>query len=112
MNQVDLAERVGRVIAIHRKSRGLKQEDVAERLEIGVEAVSRIERGVATPSLNRLFELADMFECEVSDLLTAVSSRPADQTARISSLLEGLSKQDRELVLNTLSAIAGRLREK
>jgi transcriptional regulator with XRE-family HTH domain len=111
MNQVDFAERIGRVIASHRKSRGLKQEEVAEQLEIGVEAVSRIERGVATPSLSRFFELADMFDCEVSDLLTEVSSRPADQTARISTLLEGLSIQDRELVLNTLSAIAGRLKE-
>lgn len=41
-----LAKRIGRAIAQQRVLRGLRQEEVAERLEIGIEAVSRIECGI------------------------------------------------------------------
>lgn len=106
----DLAKLTGQAIAAYRKRRGLTQEEVAESLKIGIEAVSRIERGVATPSLNRLFQFADIFECNASELLTEISPRPADQAKRISALIKGLSLEDQQLLLTTMEAIANRLR--
>jgi len=49
INQKQLAGMVGRAISKQRIRCGLTQEEVAERLGVGNEAVSRIERGIRNP---------------------------------------------------------------
>ena len=63
MAQVDLDEPaglIGRPIAKHRLESGPTQEQVAELLEIGDEAVSRMERGLVMPTVARLVQLAEI----------------------------------------------------
>ncbi|MBT8768727.1 helix-turn-helix domain-containing protein [Metapseudomonas boanensis] len=105
----ELAELVGQAIARQRARCELSQEQVAERLGIGSEAVSRIERGIVMPNVERLVELAAIFGCETADLLTAGSSRPADQTRRLYDLLSRLEAQDRELVMDMVERLVTRL---
>lgn len=104
-----LARRVGRAIAKRRVTCGLTQEQVAERLKIGVEAVSRIERGVVLPTVVRLGELAAIFRCEVADLVTETSSQPKDQARHIERLLSGLAHEDRAMILEIVERLATRL---
>ncbi|WP_049269379.1 helix-turn-helix domain-containing protein [Pseudomonas aeruginosa] len=104
-----LAELVGRAIARQRVSSGLSQEQVAERLGIGSEAVSRIERGIVMPNVERLVELAAIFGCETADLLTEGSSRPEDQGRRLQSMLSTLTAPDRVLVLEVVERLVERL---
>lgn len=103
-----LAEQIGRAIARQRIRRDLSQEKVAEKLNIGAEAVSRIERGLVMPNVERLVELAAVFECETADLLTEGSSLPADQARRLQSLLASLSSEDRLLVLDIVERLVER----
>ncbi|WP_417276522.1 helix-turn-helix domain-containing protein [Castellaniella sp.] len=105
-----LAKVVGSAIAKHRTAGGLTQEKVAEELQIGVEAVSRIERGVVLPTVVRLSELAEIFQCDVADLVTETSSRPRDQARHIESLLSGLSSADRAMIVEIVESLASRLR--
>lgn len=107
--QKRLAEVVGRAIARQRTRAGLTQEEVAERLGVGNEAVSRIERGIVIPNIARLFELAAIFGCEAAELLTESSPRPDDQAARISRLLTPLDPADRHLVMEMVDRLAERL---
>lgn len=107
--QKRLAVLVGRAIARQRACAGLTQEDVAERLQVGNEAVSRIERGVVIPNIARLFELAEIFGCEAAELLTESSARPDDQAARISGLLTPLEPADRHLVMQLVERLTERL---
>lgn len=72
---------VGRAIARQRVRCELTQEQVAERLGIGNEAVSRIERGIVMPNIERLVALASIFGCETADLLTEASARPRTRRA-------------------------------
>jgi transcriptional regulator with XRE-family HTH domain len=44
---------IGRAIAKHRLESGLRQEQVVELIEIGNEAVSRMERGLVMPTVAR-----------------------------------------------------------
>lgn len=104
-----LARLVGRAIAKHRTARGLTQEHVAEQLSIGVEAVSRIERGVVLPTVVRLGEFAEIFQCNVADLLTETSSRPTDQAQHIERLLSKLAHEDRAMILEMVERLATRL---
>jgi len=105
----DLAVAVGRAIAKQRISAGLTQENVAEQLGIGLEAVSRMERGVAIPTVVRLFELADIFDCDAADLVTQASSRSSDQASHLNRLLSRLSTTDRSMMLEVFERLSVRL---
>lgn len=112
MSKIDsqqLAERVGRAIARQRIRCKLSQEQVAEQLGIGGEAVSRIERGIVMPNVERLVELAAIFGCEAADLLTEGSSRPEDQARRLRDLLSTLGVEDRALVIGVVERLVERL---
>lgn len=104
-----LAELVGRVIARNRVASNLTQEQVAELLGIGNEAVSRMERGLVMPTVARIVELADIFDCNVSDLLTEVSSRPNDQAIHLGRLLAKLNSHDRAMIVEVVERFATRL---
>jgi transcriptional regulator with XRE-family HTH domain len=108
INQSHLADIVGHAIAKQRIRSGLTQEQVAERLGIGNEAVSRIERGVVIPNIARLLEFAAIFKCEAAELLTEVSSRPDDQARRLHELLSRLDTGDRQLVMGLVEKLVER----
>jgi transcriptional regulator with XRE-family HTH domain len=107
-----LVRAVGKAIAARRADAGLSQEKVAEALGITREAVSRIETGVAVPTVVRLAELAEIFECGIEDLLADASSRKIDQVRRIMDLLDGVSSEKRELLVNVLRQLVAGFAEK
>lgn len=104
-----LAKSIGRAIARQRAHAELTQEEVAAKLGIGNEAVSRLERGIATPSIQRLYELAELFGCQAVDLLTAGSSHVDDQMRHLKQMLAPLKAEDRELVLRLVEQLSVRL---
>ncbi|AOX99673.1 helix-turn-helix domain-containing protein [Jeongeupia sp. USM3] len=101
-----LQQTIGKAIARRRQATGLTQEQVAERLKIGNEAVSRIERGKGMPTVARLAELAAIFDCDIADLLHEVSPRAQDQAQHLDRLLDRLDAQDRTLVLEIVERLA------
>lgn len=103
-----LSRTVGKAIARHRQERQLTQAEVAEKLGIGNEAVSRIERGIVIPTVARLVELATIFDCDVSELLTETSNRTTDQAQYLYRLLAPLDGADRELVVRLVEQLAER----
>jgi transcriptional regulator with XRE-family HTH domain len=109
IDQKQLAGVVGRAISKQRIRSGLTQEEVAERLGVGNEAVSRIERGIVIPNVARLLEFAMIFGCDVAELLTDASYRPEDQASRISRLLHPLTASDRQLVVDVVERLTNRL---
>lgn len=106
----NLAKSVGKAIAKRRLACQLTQEYVAECLGIGVEAVSRIERGVSVPTVMRLAELATIFQCSIADLVTETSVRSTDQALYIQKMLSGLESQDRLVVMEVVETLVKRLK--
>lgn len=68
--------KVGKEIAALRKNKGLTQEDVAFRLNISPQAVSKWENGHAMPELSLLVELAGLFGSSIDGILFP-DARPA-----------------------------------
>ncbi|NMY33528.1 helix-turn-helix transcriptional regulator [Pseudomonas sp. WS 5412] len=110
IDQKQLAGTVGRAISKQRVRSGLTQEAVAERLGVGNEAVSRIERGIVMPNITRLLEFADIFGCQAAELLSEVSPLVDDQASRINHLLVSLDQSDRELVVELIERLVNRLK--
>lgn len=103
-------QHLGKVIAKRRINVGYKQHYMAEKLEIGVEAVSRIERGLISVSAYRLLEFADILNCSVVDLLQESGNRPLDQASQITSMLEKLEPNDRSIILDTVTKLYERMK--
>ncbi|WP_040975561.1 helix-turn-helix domain-containing protein [Necropsobacter massiliensis] len=110
-NHNEVNKRIGKTIAKYRQQSGFTQEQVAEILEIGNEAVSRMERGIIIPNAVRLIELAEIFNCTVADLIGESSPRLSDQTHHIHRLITDLAESDRYLMLHFVQSFAGRLKQ-
>ncbi|WP_347780766.1 helix-turn-helix domain-containing protein [Chromobacterium piscinae] len=104
-----LNQRVGQAVARHRKALGMNQEDLAEKLGVGLEAISRLERGRIKPTLVRLLELAEVLGCSVNDLLSETSVNPGDQARYLEQLLARLKQADRQLVVDMVKQLSDRL---
>lgn len=94
-----IMQTIGKAISKYRQAAGLTQAELAEILGVGNDAVSRMERGTTVPTVLRLVELAEIFHCEVADLLTESSNRSIDQARQLEKLLSGLENADRSELL-------------
>lgn len=101
---------IGKAIAKYRKAAGLSQNQLAETLDLGNEAISRIERGLVIPTVERLIKMAEIFDCPVSELLTETSNRPTDEAIYLQSLLSSVNEQDKQMLINLLETLVFRLR--
>jgi transcriptional regulator with XRE-family HTH domain len=70
--------KIGKTIARQRKAAGFTQQEVVDQPGVGAEAFSRIERGIISADIFKLYEMADMFKCGVETFLIE-GSRPTDQ---------------------------------
>jgi len=70
-----LATIVGANITALRKMRGWNQIDFAERLGIGADSLSRMERGLVAPRFSRLEYIANILECSVAELFMTQEDR-------------------------------------
>ena len=76
-----------------RKSKGLSQEELAIRLNVVRQTISKWEKGLSVPDADMLIKIADIFEVSVSELLGAKIGEKqdvnevADQLMRINEQL-------------------------
>ena len=61
--------KVGKRIAEYRKGRGMSQEEMAEKLYITRQALSKWENGISLPSVDMLCELSRMFSVSIEEIL-------------------------------------------
>lgn len=69
--------KAGQEIAVLRKKRGFTQEELAGRLHISPQAVSKWENGRTMPELSLLIELAEALDSTLDAILFPDSARPA-----------------------------------
>lgn len=107
--QRKLAQAVGASIAAARERAGLTQDQVADRLGVGPQAISRVERGTVIPNAVRLYEFAEVFDCRVDELLISASDRAADQALAIARQIQSLAEAERQLVAGMVSQLTDHL---
>ena len=52
-----------------RKKKNLSQEELAEKVRVSRQSVSKWETGDAYPEMNNLLELCKIFKCQINDLV-------------------------------------------
>lgn len=53
-----------------RKSQNLSQEQLAEKLDVSRQAISKWESGQANPDINNILKLSDIYEVSTDYILT------------------------------------------
>jgi transcriptional regulator with XRE-family HTH domain len=101
-----LSKLIGARLAARRKELGLTQAELAEKLGIEKESVSRLETGVISPSLGRLSTLAEALDFSMDNLLRDTSIHPGDQAANLIACIASLSEPKRALVLRMATEFA------
>ena len=65
---MELRKKFGKRLKLMRKVRGLTQEQLAEKLDLSVEMVSFMERGIHAPSFETLDRLSEVLRFSVREL--------------------------------------------
>lgn len=107
-------ERIGRQLMRARKKKGMTQMELADRMGISFQAVSNWERGLSCPDIARLFELSELFDVSIDELLGnpraaqiatevmdgAPPALPVEELAEVAPLLD--QKQADEIMQKSL----------
>ena len=75
-----------------RKAHGLSQEQLAEKLGVSRQSVSKWESGESIPELERLVEISKLFNVSTDYLLGQTSNRNIDVTGLDDAEIELLSQ--------------------
>ena len=106
-----LRTQIGANIAAYRKSAGLTQAGLAEKLNYSDKAVSKWERGDSVPDVLTLVQLADQFGITVNDLLIDPNELPTDSDSRLEKAMTQVSekalkrKADKNIILALSSTL-------
>lgn len=65
----EILKQFGRNVKAERVRKGYSQENLAEKMSVNREYISRIERGLQNMSLLKITELANYLEADIHDLL-------------------------------------------
>lgn len=96
---------IGARIRAKRKALNLTQENLAEKLDISTEHLSRIERGSVKPSLTLTERICAELKMEEEELLFGRSSENADDNM-ITSIFNYLSPQKQDAIKEITKIIA------
>ena len=88
---------VGKNIRAMRHQRGWSQEDVANRLGISIPAFSKIETGVTDINLSRLEQIANIYEVNVVNLLSADIEEGEPQVSNLSIAQKKITDREAEI---------------
>ncbi len=95
-----------------RKQKGYSQEELADRLGVVRQTISKWEKGQSVPDSEMLMKLADIFEVTVSQLLGSTimeehqPDRVAEQLARINEQLVIKNRRARR-IWKTIAIVVG-----
>lgn len=107
-----LASRLGAKLAARRKERGQTQSELAERVGVDTETISRFERGAALPSLLTLEKISRSLQVGVGELLAESTAQADDQAGLFSMWMAELNEADRGFVLDLVKSACSHLRER
>jgi transcriptional regulator with XRE-family HTH domain len=108
-----LAAIVGENISRRRKAMGMTQAELAEKLGIGGDSLSRFENGVVSPRIQRLEEIAEALDCAVADLFRKHSDPPSVKLDTVADMLSSLPQDAQDdvicLIMDVIRTIKKRL---
>ena len=76
-----------------RKQKGLSQEELANRLNVSRQTVSKWEVGDSTPDMEKLIAISDLFDVSLDKLVMGKEDEPQNPTTTKSELVTVLNEK-------------------
>lgn len=94
-----------------RKSKNMSQEDLAEKMNVSRQSVSKWETGDAYPEMNNILELCKIFKCNINDLVndSIIDIESLDEDIKTHAVKFKLDKQRQVKTLSNLIAILAKI---
>ena len=105
---MDLKKYIGNQIKVFRKSTGLTQDELAQKLNTTKQTISRYEKGDRKANQDMLFSLCDIFGVSIDDFFpstnensTTPTASPDSLTQQITDKVVQLTPDNKKIVLRT-----------
>lgn len=99
---------IGERLKKARKEKKLTQEDLAEKLDVSIAFLSRIERGSSQINLKRLTQICEILGISEGDILNGVSSKSTKYLdSEFADLLKNCSSEKQKLIYDIAKVISG-----
>ncbi len=89
---------IGERITALRKEKDISQTELAKRLNVSRQAVSKWEQGVSSPDTTKLIQLAEIFDTEVEYLATGVHPEPGSVVLNVVETVERVEERVVEVI--------------
>ena len=76
-----------------RRERNISQADLARRLDVSRQAVSKWEKGLSSPDTVKLIQLAEVFDIEVEYLATGIKPEPKSVVLNVVETVERVEEK-------------------
>lgn len=105
-----IGKRLGSKITEIRLSQRLTQSQLAEKIDVSVETISRLERGVSLPSLKAIEKIACVLKVSLKNLFEFEGeqsrNQPSDgELAKLVGFLRTLEKKEIKLILEIVMKV-------
>ena len=98
---------IGERLKKARKEKGMTQEELAEKLDISIAFLSRVERGNSKINLKRLTQVCEILGIPEGEILTGVSNKSQNYLdAEFAELLKNCSAEKQKLIYDIAKVIA------
>ena len=84
---------IGERIMALRKEKSISQTELAKRLNVSRQAVSKWEQGLSSPDTNKLIQLARILDTEVEYLATGVHPEPGSVVLNVVETVERVEEK-------------------
>ena len=84
---------IGERITQLRRSKDISQAELAKRLEVSRQAVSKWEQGTSSPDTNKLIQLAKILDTEVEYLATGTKPEPSSVVLNVVETVERVEEK-------------------
>lgn len=101
---------IGKKIKENRRNLGITQEVLAEKVNVSIPHISRIECGFSSPSLQTLVDICNVLGITIDDLMQdSLSARP-NINRQLEDLLSDCSKAEVNFLANVIPTLLYELR--
>ncbi|NLC88306.1 MAG: helix-turn-helix transcriptional regulator [Clostridiaceae bacterium] len=98
---------IGERLKKARKNKHFTQEELAEKIDVSIAFLSRIERGSSQINLKRLTQICELLEVSEGDILNGSSSNSIKYlNSEFANLLKNCSSDKQKLIYDVAKVIA------
>ena len=84
---------IGERITSLRKEKNISQAELAKRMDVSRQAVSKWEQGASSPDTEKLIQLAEIFDVEVEYLATGIKPEPKSVVLNVVETVERIEEK-------------------